>query len=370
MRTVSQIGPERLGDFVAVAWTLRASDPLWVPPLREPLLRDLAGAGAFGRYGRQALFLCEDDGRPVGRVAAIVNPRLTDAAGAPLGQVGHFECVDDEGVARALLEAAFAWLRAAGAREVVGPMEGGAHRTHRFMTAGFERDPFLFELRNPAYYPRLFEANGFRRVHTWRSFDTTPAELRVALGGAGLAVAAVAARARRRYHIHALDPRDAAGTLARVHAILDRAWSGHIGYASFAFDEFLEVFGGVLALLDQEKLGMVVDQDGRDVGFALIFPDYVEEVRALAGSAAGWGRWTGEPRRRRLVWYSIAFAPEARGSGAPFPLIDAGLELLDKTKPEEVVIAMVTQEYKLFGRVLSPTREYALWGRRIDEGKS
>ena len=53
---------------------------------------------------------------------------------------------------------------------------GWAHRLHRFMVRGFERAPFLFEPRNPPYYPRLFEANGFAPVHRWYSYEISRAE--------------------------------------------------------------------------------------------------------------------------------------------------------------------------------------------------
>ena len=118
------IEENQIGDFVDLAWTLHDRDPLWVAPLRQPLERDLAGRGCFSAYGRQRLFLCRDGNCIVGRIAAFINPRLTDSAGTPIGQVGYFECIDSEQAARLLLEAAIAWLSESDVREVWGPMAG------------------------------------------------------------------------------------------------------------------------------------------------------------------------------------------------------------------------------------------------------
>ena len=88
-------------------------------PLREVVRRELGGAAVPG--GALQPFLVKRGGPPLGRLAAIVNPRLTGEGGAPLGQIGHFACADDREAALALFEAAFAWLRRAGSAACSAP---------------------------------------------------------------------------------------------------------------------------------------------------------------------------------------------------------------------------------------------------------
>lgn len=360
-----------LTSFVELPFALHAADPRWVPPLRAPLAAELTGGSAFARYGRMRLFVCEDGGRLRGRVAAIVNPRLSGAAGSaapprgPIGQLGYFEAEDDDRVVASLFDAAFAWLRGEGARAAWGPMNGGAHRLHRFMTKGVERTPFLFEPRNPPYYPRLFEAQGFARVHEWHSFDVTRIELEgiQALLEAGTAPVA----AEGRYRTELLDPRDMPRALARLHPLLDGVWAGHVGYASLDLAEFAEVFAGLLALITERHIGFLVETaSGRDVGCAFMYPDWVDEVRALAGDAAGWGAWLGAGRRpARLVLHTTAVLPEARRTGGPYMLIERGIRHTLEDGFEELVVGLVDADWRLFRKVAEPTREYALYGRGI-----
>src|SRR5438093_1864997 len=219
-----------LDEFIELSWHISAGDPHWIPPMRARLHQELIGADAFGEYGRLQLFGCESGGRLAGRIVALLNPRLADASGQVVGQVGYFEAIDDEQVAAGLFGAAFEWLRAAGAREVWGPMNGGAHRTHRLMTSGFDRRPYLFEPRNPPYYPRLFERAGFERRYSWYSIDVSSDQLRSAI--ATLPIFQVPERAKNAYDVVWLDPSDARNVLSRLHALLDAMWSGHLGYAS------------------------------------------------------------------------------------------------------------------------------------------
>lgn len=359
MRTLA-VTDDRLDDFVALARRLHGDDPTWVPPLEAVLRRGLAGQHAFGRYGRQRLFLCEDGaGRVVGRVAAIVNPRLPG-----VGQVGHFEAVDDDEVARGLLDAATAWLAEQGARQVWGPMTGGAHRAHRFMVAGFDRPPFLLEPRNPASYPRLFERQGFVRAHTWRSWELPVEGLERLATWAGKLSARTGADAG--FEGVELDPGDPATTLPRLHRLLDAVWAGHLGYAPMDDGELVEGFAGLLAVMPRRHVGVIVDPAGRDVGLGFMFPDWIDEVRALDGDAAGWGRWMGAaPLPARVVMNTFAFVPEARGTGAAHLLVRYAADQALADGYREVVLALATEDLRSLHRHGEPTREYALFARPI-----
>ena len=63
-----------LRSFIRLPWEIYQGDPHWVPPLirDEKALFDLQ-RNPFFDHGEAALFLARRDGRPVGRMAAIVN---------------------------------------------------------------------------------------------------------------------------------------------------------------------------------------------------------------------------------------------------------------------------------------------------------
>ena len=347
-----------LTEFIEFAWTISGSDPMWMPPLRELVFRDMSGAGAFGRYGKTQPFLCEADGRIAGRIAALVNPRVVDDSGAVFGQLGYFECVNEPAVAAALIDAGLGWLKAQGVRQVFGPMNGGAHRTHRFLTRGFDRAPFLFEPRNPPYYPTFFERAGFVPVGRWYGYDLSHQQI----------------ADRLRQYDRVLERRPPPGrfedlqtgqspeTLVRLHRLLDRCWEGHVGYGSLDLDEFVEVFAGPLAIMGPGHVSAYV-RDGEDAGFAFVYPDYADEVRALDGHASGWGRWLGSSRAKRIVLSTAAFVPDARRSSAAMASVAWTFRRGVMEGFDEGVAGPVAEIW--LNRLGEQTRQYTLYGRSI-----
>jgi L-amino acid N-acyltransferase YncA len=104
-----------------------------------------------------------------GRVAAIINPRLRDADGRPVGLLGFFECEPDERLCAALLAAAAGWLREQGCRVVCGPVDFTTWHTYRFVAEGAAVEWMPGEPYHPAYYPSLWRAAGFSVAGTYTS---------------------------------------------------------------------------------------------------------------------------------------------------------------------------------------------------------
>src|SRR5205823_902551 len=65
----------------------------------------------FYQHAKLQLFIAEDNGKPVGRIAAVVNERHNKKYNDKLGFIGFFESIDDQAVAGALFTHAESWLR-------------------------------------------------------------------------------------------------------------------------------------------------------------------------------------------------------------------------------------------------------------------
>ena len=354
-----------VGAFVDLPWRLHQGDASWIPPMRTRVVEELATVEGFGANGGMRRFGCQSDGRLVGRIAAIVNDGLTIGNGQVVGQVGYFEAVDDDEVASNLFGAAFDWLRARGVRHVWGPMNGAAHRSHRLMTAGFDRTPFLFEPRNPAYYPALFERIGFTPCYTWCSIDVTSEQVRHAL--ATLPYFRVRDEVKARYEIASPERLDPGEVLQRLYPMLDRIWAGHLGYVPLDFAEFGGVLGPALSLMSARDFLWAVERGShRDVGCGFCYPDHADEVRALNGDPRGWGRWRatgGKPKR--LVMHTVSLSPEARGLGLAGWVVRRMFEHCADDYGEGIA-ALIVQDFRPLRQVAPATREYALFERSLD----
>jgi hypothetical protein len=104
-------------------------------------------------------------------------------------------------------------------------------------------------------------------------------------------------------------------------------------------------------------------QDGHDVGFAFVYPDYAADMRALDGHAGGWGRWLGTSRATRIVVSTSALVPEARRSSMAMAQVAWGLRHAIAGGYTDVVVALVREGW--ISRIGEQTKEYTLYARAI-----
>ena len=81
--------------FVELAYALNASDPNWVPPLKNEVRGLITpGRNPWFEHAEAAFFLAWHGARPVGRISAQVDALVLEHMGAGTGQWGMFEAAD------------------------------------------------------------------------------------------------------------------------------------------------------------------------------------------------------------------------------------------------------------------------------------
>jgi GNAT superfamily N-acetyltransferase len=158
-------------QFLELPWQINRADPNWMPPLR-PNQQELVGYKRHPFYdeAEAQTFLALADGKPVGRVAAIVNHAHNRLHKENRGFFGFFECVDDQETAAALFEAARGWLGQKGMTALRGPMNPSMNYECGLLIEGFETPPFFMMTHNLPYYQRLIEGCGFQKVEDMFAF--------------------------------------------------------------------------------------------------------------------------------------------------------------------------------------------------------
>ena len=103
IRTIST--PSEIGQFIDFRTQLYRNDPCAVPYLfkdeRDTLSPDRNPAFDFCQA---EYYMAFRNGRPVGRVAAIINRRANERWGKKNVRFGYFDFIDDEEVSAALIE--------------------------------------------------------------------------------------------------------------------------------------------------------------------------------------------------------------------------------------------------------------------------
>lgn len=358
--------PDRVKAFIELSWRLHAGDPQWIPPFRAELERLLSPANPFFSYGRMRNFVAMDGGRPVARCSAIINRRMSHG-GKPIGQLGFYESEPRADASAAVLDAAMAWLKEQKLDQVFGPMNFSIWHSYRFMTRGFERDPFAGEPRNPPHYPEHFQALGFSPVARFFTWDLTEEPLR-RLQAAARAMGNPAALGEAGLHLRHLRLDAFDQELVHVYRLLVGAFSDSVGYTHVELDEFLPLYGGAKAILVPELVPLLWTADERAVGIGYLFPDYAEAIRRMNGSTGLLSKLRFLLAKRspdRLVMHTVAIEKEYRKKG----LIEAVLgDLLEAALARGLTraVGVLTREGPtLYSKISEPTREYTLFHRAL-----
>ncbi|MEW6406531.1 MAG: hypothetical protein AB1649_32505, partial [Chloroflexota bacterium] len=100
-----------LAAFINLPYALYKNDPVWVPPLRDEQRGQFdPQRNPLLDHCEWQLFLLEDGGKFIGRIAAFIDLLAVGFWKERIGLFGYYECAPDPDAARALLGAACTWL--------------------------------------------------------------------------------------------------------------------------------------------------------------------------------------------------------------------------------------------------------------------
>ncbi|MBA2565641.1 MAG: N-acetyltransferase [Gemmatimonadetes bacterium] len=277
--------------FIDLPFRLYRADPLWVPPLRSDVAELLdPRRHPFHRHARMQLFLARSDGgRVTGRIAAIRNEAHLRIHDDGAGFFGFFETERDPSTARALFDAAGAWLRESGLRVMRGPASPSTNEECGLLVRGFDSPPVVMMPYNPAWYAELLEGYGFRKAMDLLAYYRGHAQQPERL----VRMAEALAR-RHRIVIRPLDKSRFAEEVELVRSIYNAAWEKNWGFVPMTAEEFDHLARKLKQVVDPDLVAFA-EVDGKLAGFALGLPDLNRALRHMGGSLwpFGWlkGLW-------------------------------------------------------------------------------
>ena len=154
---------ERL--FERLPERLHGLDPAFIPPFPGSIVKYLSPKSPFNRlYGEIYPFLAWRDGKPVGRIAAVINRVHNERYADKAGFFGFLDCEDDIALAEALFSTVGEVLRSRGMESIRGPYSPSINDECGLLVEGFEHPPCMGLCWNPEYQKALVERLGFKAV--------------------------------------------------------------------------------------------------------------------------------------------------------------------------------------------------------------
>lgn len=303
-------------QFIKLPFRLYRDDPLWIPPLisQEKSQFDSGVNPAFD-YCDTEFFIAVRDGRPVGRVAAIINRRYLEKTGRACGRFGWFDCEDNRDTAFCLLEAAEDWMRERGMSEISGPMGFTDNDMTGFLVEGFDELPTIAGSYNPPWYNEMITARGYRKEVDYVEYKiTVPDEIpekTVRL------VELIKKRSRIRVFNETSTRALSRKWGHQVFEVLNEAYRDLFGTTLLDEREIDYYIKTYLGQVDPEFIKLAADGD-RIVGFIIAMPNLSRGFQKARGRLFPFGFihiLRDMKKSRVLDFYLAGIRPEYQGKG-------------------------------------------------------
>lgn len=267
--------------FLRLPWEIYRGDPHWIPPIRSHQA-ELVGYRhhPFYQHNQAQTFLAMRDGRPCGRIAAIINREHIRRYEDRRGFFGFFESENDPEVAKGLFDAARQWLAQQDIPNIRGPVNPSLNYECGLLTDGFDSAPTFMMTYNPPYYAELVEQYGFQKAQDLFAFDGHIDMLKTL----DKKLEFVVAEATRRFDI-TLRPLNRKRFKEDVHTFLNiynQSLGGTWGFTPLSDAEVDAMAAGLRWLIVPELTSMA-EIDGRPIGAVFALLDYNPRIRQIDG---------------------------------------------------------------------------------------
>lgn len=269
--------------FIKFPFKLYQGDPNWAPPLIEER-RDFFDPqkNPFYQHARYQLFLARRGGEIVGTVGAVVNDNHNATHNEQSGAFGFFECINDQAVADALLQAAEDWVRGQGMTLMRGPLNFSTNDEIGTLIEGFDEPPMVMMTYNQRYVPGLIEACGYVKAMDVFAWDF---DIERGLRDAPEKLFRVAEKSLQKQglRVRKLDMRHFDRDLARVKDIYNQAWQRNWGFVPMTDAEIDHLAASLKPMIDPNLIFVAETADGQPAGVSLCLPDLHQALRRSGG---------------------------------------------------------------------------------------
>jgi hypothetical protein len=269
--------------FVDLAYSINASDPSWVPPLRMEALEVVTpGKNPFFEHADVQLFLAHRGGKLVGRISAhidhlAVGQPAEQGMGPGTGNWGFFEA-EDEAVGQALIAQAESWLKAKGMTRILAPISLSIWEEPGQLAYGYDHPPTVMMGHQPEKYLKWIEALGYTVAKELLTYELNitqtfpPLIQRIISSG----------EKNPKIKVRNVDKSKFDAEAGVILDILNDAWQDNWGFVPITANE-ITYTGKKLKPLVHNDLIMVAEYEGEPVAFMMTLPDMNEVIKPMNG---------------------------------------------------------------------------------------
>lgn len=276
---IIQVADKRtIEAFHQVPQKIYQNDPNWVPPLRkmvEDVFNPEKNAGFLAGDVRR--WLVKDKGEFIGRIAAFYDRNKIEPTEVQAGNIGFFECVNNNEAAQQLFDTARDWLKSEGLAAMDGPVNFGENFFNwGLLVDGFQQQGFGMQYHLP-YYKQLFENYGFQTYYKQLSYhlDITSPDLPERFWKIAEWVAK-----KKDFTYKTFSFADQDRCISDFISIYEQAWGKHTNYKPISPVDLKVLIRDARIVLEEEFIWYVYHKD-EPIAFFMMIPDLNQILKHL-----------------------------------------------------------------------------------------
>ena len=281
MVTIKQVSTRKdQKAFLDFPLDLYAGNPCFVPPLYMDERKIFRKDYVYNDCCESACFLALKDGKPAGRIQAIIQKAANEKNGEKRARFTRFDVIDDFEVSEALFGAAEKWALERGMDTICGPLSFSDLEREGLLVEGFDQQATFEENYNAEYYMHHIERLGYTKDVDWLGFKLFGAESPEAMEE----MDKLSDFIFRRYKLHFGPSKNGSDFLKRyadgIFELIDKSYEGLYGTVPFTDGMRKLMLDNFSLVINPKYAAVVLDENDRMVCFGLTIP-------ALAGALAG-----------------------------------------------------------------------------------
>ena len=277
-----------LKKFVQFGTDHYKGNPYYVPALLMDDVNTLRPEGnpAF-EFCEGACWMAYKDGKPVGRIAGMINNQVNERTGQREARFGFVEFTDDAEVCDALFATVEEWARSKGMTTIVGPLGFTDMDNEGMLVEGFDRLSTMATIYNYPYYPAHMERMGYQKDADWVEFFIDVPD------GVPEKMTRVCDIVRRRFGLKVAPLKDRKHLKETYgHAlfeIINEAYDKLYGYSPLTpkqIDHYIKMY---LDIINLDTVAVIVDAEDTVVGIGIAMPSLSRALQKCGGKMFPFG---------------------------------------------------------------------------------
>ena len=317
---IRQIETKReLRQFIQFANDLYADCPYYCPPLFFDEIN------CFNAEKNPALEVCDyqlwmayREGKPVGRIAGIINRRANEKWGFKHVRFGWFDFIDDKEVSKALLDTVVAWGKERGMDALNGPVGFTDFDHEGLLFEGYEYPAVMASLYNYPYYVNHIDAYGLVKEADWIELQVFPPK------DVPERIDRLAEMVKQRYHVKIVKVKNSRELVKRFGIeymdVIDAAYQKLYNFQPMTDKQKNYYKDMYFQFLNFDFVTLVVNENEELVGVGLGMPDIAPALRKSGGKLFpfGWYHLIKALKAKKMERFSfllIAVRPDYQDKG-------------------------------------------------------